>query len=506
MKNIKEIYTVIEKYVSKDALTWILKDCLTKNELETIAHQCRIESLTNLTTSKSPDLFSREISQEFFKNPKARELVAHYLNSATLNEINVISKTSIPELLNKLRDPQSPMIATGQVGKYLWALLVDDRAETMNLIPIFILKVLETIRRFTNILQELKKKEPLQSKVQLPPSPRPAALSKDVMKFQEELTQVRKELSSSRETIEKLQKKNAQLEDRIQDLQEQYKTTLAEAQHLKHDKNLLTKKIKDLEMDLQSLELRHQNLQELQHKTHQYEREIKMMKYELDKKNTEMESILKIKSEYEKHQKLLAQLERRIKDYESQIAHKDEEIYRIKENIKKESVAKKVTKKIFKSSIPRVGIFVDVQNIFYASKEKYESKLDFQKLLHETLQGRRLVKASAYVVKTPEINQENFISLLESIGYEVKIKSLKIRLDGSAKGDWDLGIAIDMISMIEKIDVAVLVSGDGDFVDLVRMLQTKGIRVEVASFLHNTSGDLIDAVDLHFPLDEKILL
>jgi uncharacterized LabA/DUF88 family protein len=230
------------------------------------------------------------------------------------------------------------------------------------------------------------------------------------------------------------------------------------------------------------------------------------MKYELDKKNTEMESILKIKSEYEKHQKLLAQLERRIKDYESQIAHKDEEIYRIKENIKKESVAKKVTKKIFKSSIPRVGIFVDVQNIFYASKEKYESKLDFQKLLHETLQGRRLVKASAYVVKTPEINQENFISLLESIGYEVKIKSLKIRLDGSAKGDWDLGIAIDMISMIEKIDVAVLVSGDGDFVDLVRMLQTKGIRVEVASFLHNTSGDLIDAVDLHFPLDEKILL
>lgn len=506
MKNIKEIYAVIEKYVSKDALTWILKDCLSKNELEAIAHQCRIESLTNLTSPKSPDILSREIAQEFFKNPKARELIAYYLNSATQNEIDTVSKTSIPEILNKLRDPQSPMVATGHVGKYLWALLVDDRPEAVSLIPIFILKVLETIRRFTNILQELKKKEPLSSKVQPFPNVRSGPLVKEASKFQEELAQVKKELSASRETIDKLQKKNSQLEERIQDLQEQYKNTLAEAQHLKHDKNLLTKKIKDLEQSLDELKLRHQNLQELQHKIHQYEREIKMMKYELDKKSAEIESMLKIKHEYEKYSKLITQFEKRIEDYELQITYREEEIQRLKENIKKESITKKVAKKVFKSSAPRVGIFVDVQNIYYASKEKYESKLDFQKLLHETLQGRRLVKATAYVVKTPEINQENFISLLESIGYEVKVKSLKIRLDGSAKGDWDLGIAIDMISMIDKLDVAVLVSGDGDFVDLVRMLQTKSIRVEVASFLHNTAGDLIDAVDLHFPLDEKILL
>ena len=505
-KSIKEIYAVIEKYVSKDALTWILKDCLSKNDLEAVAYQCKTESWTGSATPKSPEILSREIAQEFFKNPKARELISYYLNSSTQKEIEMISKTSIPELLNKLRDPQSSMIATGQVGKYLWALLVDERPEAISLIPIFILKVLETIRKFTNLLEELKKK-PLSPKPSLVPNVRPAPfISKDAAKFQEELMQVKKELSSSKETIDKLQKRNSQLEERIENLQEEYKGMLAEAQHLKHEKNVLIKKIKDLEQAFDEIKDRYENFQEIQQKAHQYEREIKIMKYEIEKKNTELESILKIKQEYEKNQKLIIQLEKRIKDYESQIQKQEEEIYRLKESIKKESVTKKTTKKIFKSSVPRVGIFVDVQNIYYASKEKFESKLDFQKLLHETLQGRRLVKAIAYVVKSPEINQGSFISTLENIGYEIKIKSLKIRLDGSAKGDWDLGIAIDMISMADKLDVAVLVSGDGDFVDLVRMLQTKNIRVEVASFPHNTSGDLIDAVDYHFALDENILL
>ncbi|MBI1883690.1 MAG: NYN domain-containing protein [Chlamydiae bacterium] len=231
-----------------------------------------------------------------------------------------------------------------------------------------------------------------------------------------------------------------------------------------------------------------------------------MLRYELEKREKSLEEISQLKAQNDHFQKTQIHLEKKLKNLEILLQEKEEDLAHIKEEIKKEALIKKEAKKAVKSPTPRVAIFVDVQNIYYAAKEKYEGKLDFQKLLYETLQGRKLVKAVAYVVITPEIKQTNFISTLESIGYEIKLKNLKIRLDGSAKGDWDLGIAIDTLLLADKMDVAVLVSGDGDFVDLVRMLKAKNIRVEVASFPHNTSGDLIDSVDFHFTLDEKILL
>lgn len=503
-KSAKEIYPTIEKYVSKDALTWIVKDCLGRNELEAIAHQCRIDFLGSSTLSKSTDHLSREIANEYFKNPKARELIGAYLNHATQNEVRITATTSISELLGKLREPQSPMMATGAVGKYLWALLGDERSEALSLIPIFILKVLDTVRKYSNILQELKKKENQPSTV--PSRPIVPPLPSHAMKLQEEVTKLKKDVEESYATLHQLEEKNEQLEDRLKDLQNEHKITLSENQGMKHEKNTFMKKIKDLEQTISEMKSKYNALEDLQSRIHQYERDNKILRYELEKKTAENQSAIKAKEDLEKSQKIIPQIEKRLKESETLLEEKEESIQRLKESLKKEAIMRKESKKVVKSAVPRVGIFVDVQNIYYAAKERFSSKLDFQKLLHETLQGRRLVRAIAYVVKTPEINQGNFINILAGIGYEVKARSLKIRLDGSAKGDWDLGIAIDTISLADKLDVVVLVSGDGDFVDLVRMLQTRNIRVEVASFPHNTSGDLMDVVDLHFPLDEKILL
>jgi len=154
----------------------------------------------------------------------------------------------------------------------------------------------------------------------------------------------------------------------------------------------------------------------------------------------------------------------------------------------------------------RVGIFVDVQNIFYSAKYQHRMKVDFSRLLDVCLSDRLLVRAIAYIVQTPDIDQSSFINVLTSIGFEVKSKELRKRPDGTAKGDWDMGMAIDSIAMAERLDVIVIVSGDGDFVDLVHMLKGKGVVTEVVSFPNNTAEDLKEAATLYIPLDRNVLI
>lgn len=153
----------------------------------------------------------------------------------------------------------------------------------------------------------------------------------------------------------------------------------------------------------------------------------------------------------------------------------------------------------------RVGIFVDVQNIFYASKQ-FNARLDFDKLLKTAVGSRRLIRAIAYVVQSPDIDQSSFISMLQQKSYEVRRKDLRQRSDGSAKGDWDMGMAIDVMRFVNTLDVVVLVSGDGDFVSLLNLVKTIGPRVEVISFLHNTARDLINSADKHIPIEDELLL
>lgn len=153
----------------------------------------------------------------------------------------------------------------------------------------------------------------------------------------------------------------------------------------------------------------------------------------------------------------------------------------------------------------RIGIFVDVQNMFYAAKQ-YGARLDFEKLMCAAVGERRLVRAYAYVIQTPEVDQTGFVTMLQQRSYQVKRKDLRQRSDGSAKGDWDMGMAIDMIGMADKLDTVVLVSGDGDFVSLVHLLKEMGPRVEVFSFPHNTARDLMETADHYHPIDENMLI
>lgn len=153
----------------------------------------------------------------------------------------------------------------------------------------------------------------------------------------------------------------------------------------------------------------------------------------------------------------------------------------------------------------RVGVFVDVQNMFYATKKQFEGRLDYVKLLRHILKGRRLVKAVAYLIDNPEIDQSGFVSLLGHHSFEVRSKPLIQRADGSQKGDWDMGMALDILNHADQLDVVALVSGDGDFVSLVEHLKLKGSRVEIYGVPPNTAIDLKEAADEFFPIGSALI-
>ena len=150
----------------------------------------------------------------------------------------------------------------------------------------------------------------------------------------------------------------------------------------------------------------------------------------------------------------------------------------------------------------RVGVFVDVSNMYYSAKNLHHSKLDFSKVLHTATASRRLVRAIAYVIRADIEQEQEFFNALGKQGYEVHEKDLQIFYGGAKKGDWDVGISVDAIKLADKLDVVVLVTGDGDFVPLVEYLQhNKGCRVEVVAFNKTTSGKLIEAADDFVDLD-----
>ncbi len=152
----------------------------------------------------------------------------------------------------------------------------------------------------------------------------------------------------------------------------------------------------------------------------------------------------------------------------------------------------------------RVGLFVDVQNMFYGAREK-GARLDFEALLAAASAGRRLVRAVAYLVETKDIDQSSFIHLLQVKKYEVRRKPLRVRPDGSMKGNWDLEMALDALTTAEHLDAVVLATGDGDFVPLVRQLKLRGIKVEVYGFPRSTAPELREAADRFVPITKKLL-
>ena len=159
---------------------------------------------------------------------------------------------------------------------------------------------------------------------------------------------------------------------------------------------------------------------------------------------------------------------------------------------------------VIKHKEQRVGIFIDTQNLYHTAKNLYHARVNFAQIVKDALGDRSLIRAVAYVITTEAGDEKAFFEALTKMGIEAKTKDLQIFSGGSMKADWDVGMAIDAVTLAPKIDAVVLVTGDGDFVPLVEYLQIhEGCQVEVVSFGKSTSSKLIEAADDFIDLDQN---
>jgi|GEM_PF-6043240 len=295
------------------------------------------------------------------------------------------------------------------------------------------------------------------------------SLSMAELKFQERLKEVRKDLARVNEKKESLRKTNKLLQQDIKRLEEEcrgLKTgSLAEA---------LEAEKKQLEENIAELKIRVAEGEALGDKIKSFEDRTRALRDDNRELKQQQKLLKKIIQEMERR---LAVRKRKKKFSRPQIRH-----------VRK----------------ARVALLVDVQNLFYSARSLFGGWIDFNRLKEAALEDRELARAVAYVIKGPQLD-DKFFTVLRKSGYQVREKELVYREDGTRKGNWDIGIVIDSLQMLNDVDVMVLASGDGDFVELVNFLKSRMIRVEIMSFPQATAHELKVVADRYYPMGEEFI-
>ncbi len=151
----------------------------------------------------------------------------------------------------------------------------------------------------------------------------------------------------------------------------------------------------------------------------------------------------------------------------------------------------------------RVAVFIDTQNMYHSAKHLYGSRVNFPALVEAAVGNRELVRAIAYVAKSKTGEETAFFEALTSNGIELKVKDVQEFASGEKKADWDVGMAVDAMAISSRVDVVVIVTGDGDFIPLVQYLKANGIVCEAVAFGSSTNNQLREVVDNFIDLGEN---
>jgi uncharacterized LabA/DUF88 family protein len=157
--------------------------------------------------------------------------------------------------------------------------------------------------------------------------------------------------------------------------------------------------------------------------------------------------------------------------------------------------------------LKKIAVFVDVQNIYYTTRQAYDRQFNYRKLWQRISEQGEIVSATAYAIHRGDDKQHKFQSALKHMGFTVKLKPFIQRSDGSAKGDWDVGIAIDVMDVAKEVDTVILLSGDGDF-DLLldKVRKDYNVTAEVYGVPSLTANSLVEAASIFHPIRDDLLL
>jgi uncharacterized LabA/DUF88 family protein len=160
-----------------------------------------------------------------------------------------------------------------------------------------------------------------------------------------------------------------------------------------------------------------------------------------------------------------------------------------------------------KYTVNKIAVFVDVQNIYYTTRDTFKRPFNYRAFMQDLSVNNDVVCAFAYAIDRGDSQQMKFQSALRHMGFEVKLKPFIQRADGSAKGDWDVGITIDVLEQAPLVDQVILLSGDGDFAILLDTITRKyGCKTSVYGVLNLTANGLINSASEFIDIDRKWLL
>lgn len=520
----------LKSNLQREQLIWFLALVLNERDIFRLLMQTNIlADPDRLYSTSKQELLSR-LTNALFKHSKIDRIVAEHLSKKSEAAIARVGYMVIDEIHTFFKSP-GPLIESGEFGEVVWALLMDPR-EDVHLHGFNLLTTAYENHNTPSNVPPLQYHQLYSSDDPPNLTDKPTfnvsidnsdesthesnefqnseigQLEKDLAQLQAEYNSIKKNNKLLKEHYQFLIDENESLKSKEGTHQENQKQVVSLQQenedlHEKasqfHETNALLLKLQSENMKLvaenQEIVTQLQELADIKSAKEVFSVELKMVEEAVYKKYHALEQIKidfdnhfeLIERSYSASQKALNQIRNTVSLFDSpQLELKDNDI--------------------IKEQVDQVGVFVDVQNLFYAAKDRYERRVDLIKLLDLIVGPRQLLTAYAYIVQIPEIKQSNFISLLEHNGYTIRSKDLRLRGDGSAKGDWDVGIAVDVVSMLGSLDVVILASGDGDFCPLAELIKQQHKRIEVVAFEHNTSMDLQAVADQFFPIGEELLM
>ena len=497
----------ISQYLTDREFGWVILDSFTHQELVTFMSRIGIEYPGTRISSLPRAKLAYDLAEDALANENIMADVAHALNRITAEDIAVLTRMSEKEIEKSIAITDVNMaLEEKREGRKIWELLSDERRKVNELVPLYIKTIDNILQAQDNIAQEMetenKKLDSILSKKE----------HKKSLRF---ISLLKEDIAREQKLADGLLKENKRLKGKNAEQQKLIHQLRACIGQLEQEKGLQNKTIKNKEHLLQNLLQQVKDFKNqlsvgpkirLKAAIRQLERENKRLSYVLEKeRQVAMSKMVVLEDE-------LSSLKNKLKEINDinivlrqESENQRQQIDRLKKEYQSFLAQKQPAP--LKNKGGRVGIFIDNQNVYYSSKSHYGKKIDYSQLLGVLVKGRHLVKAICYVVQQPEIDQSGFINMLKANGYTVRLRELIRRADGSAKGNWDIGIAADVITMIEEnsLDIVVLVTCDGDFVDLLRLLSAKGIRSEVVGFPMNMAMDLKKEADDYYFISEDLM-
>lgn len=501
----QQICKKLKGYFHKNNFIVIIRDSFSHDKLCSFINKIGIEFPGVRISSISNEELAIALTEESWIHPEIMEELVKCLNNINQDEINKIKNSTLWDVKGYLKDTWSHY-SNKDVGKILWALVCDERRDVNSLIRDFMEDVLKLHDKYERMeekqFKELKDQKKFEKVI--------------VKEFGNYVSQLEEDSRNNDKLIEKLKGENERLHNEINRMQERIRELQKGNAQIADEKGILKRENEKIKRIVENLtkevlqlkdKLRASPKIKLVSQLHYLEKENRKLSYELEKERGAG------KEELQKYILENKELHERLNELQIMT-------YRLEEELGMERKRLEDLKKEMELQVPnplsetplhkgkRLGIFVDGQNVYYSARLHYGKRLDYKKLLLTLTRDRHLVKAVCYIVEQPSVDQENFINMLRYSGYAIRSRNLIRRADGSLKANWDVGMATDIINLIEKnnLDIVVLVTCDGDFTDLLKLLKPKGIRVEVAGFPYNTAMELKEIADEFYQIEEELML